>query len=101
MPNAVLDGHPMKRLPNTLNLSFPHVDSSKLLSRICDRVACSTGSSCHSGKSMPSATLLALGRSEELGSAALRLSLGVETTRDEVEESAEVIASAVLGRGLT
>jgi cysteine sulfinate desulfinase/cysteine desulfurase-like protein len=64
-------------------------------------MACSRGSSRHSGKSMPSATLVALGRSEELASAALRLALGVETRGGEVEESAEVIASAVLGRQLT
>jgi cysteine desulfurase len=96
IPNAILNGHPIVRLPNTVNLSFPGVDSSELLSRIGDRVACSTGSSCHSGKSMPSAILLAIGRTEALASSALRLSLGIETTREQVERSSEIIASAVL-----
>jgi cysteine desulfurase len=71
------------------------VDSSELLRRIRDHVACSTGSSCHSGKSTPSATLLALGRTEELAASALRLSLGIETTRKEIEQSADIIASTV------
>lgn len=73
--DAVLNGHPEERLPNTLNISFPGIDSTELQALIRERVACSTGCGCHAGKTAPSATLLAIGRSEALATAALRLTL--------------------------
>ena len=95
VPNALLNGHPDERLPNTLNLSFPGIDSTKLQAAVRDRVACSTGCGCHAGKTAPSATLLAIGRDEGLATAALRLTLGVETTEAEIDEAASVLVSAV------
>lgn len=97
VPDAVLNGHPDERLPNTLNLSFPGIDSTKLQAAVRDRVACSTGCGCHAGKTAPSATLLAIGRDEGLATAALRLSLGVENTEAEIDEAASVLVSAVNG----
>jgi len=94
VPNALLNGHPDERLPNTLNLSFPGIDSTKLQAAVRDRVACSTGCGCHAGKTAPSATLLAIGRDEGLATAALRLTLGVETTEAEIDEAASVHVSA-------
>jgi cysteine desulfurase len=91
----LLNGHPDERLPNTLNLSFPGIDSTKLQAAARDRVACSTGCGCHAGKTAPSPTLLALGRNERLATAALRLTLGLETTEAEIDEAASVLASAV------
>jgi cysteine desulfurase len=95
IPDAGLNGHPNERLPNTLNLSFPGVDSTELLAAIRERVACSTGPGCHAGKSVPSAALLAIGRPHALATAALRFSLGVETTAAEVDEAASVVTRAV------
>jgi cysteine sulfinate desulfinase/cysteine desulfurase-like protein len=57
----------------------------ELLTLIRDRVACSTECGCHAGKSAPSLALLAIGRDHALATAALRLSLGVETTLPEVK----------------
>jgi cysteine desulfurase len=94
IPDAVLNGHPEERLPNTLNISFPGVDSTELQGLIRERVACSTGCGCHAGKTAPSATLLAIGRSEALATAALRLTLGVETTEADIGEAASVITSS-------
>jgi cysteine desulfurase len=95
VPAAVLNGHPVERLPNTLNLSFPGVNAAALLAAIRDQVACSTGSACHAGHAAPSQVLLAMGRDTGLASAALRLSLGWATTAQEVEQAAEVIGAAV------
>ena len=95
VPDAVLNGHPDERLPNTLNISFPGIDSTKLQAAVRDRVACSTGCGCHAGKTAPSATLLAIGRDEGLATDALRLSLGIETTEAEIDEAASVLVSAV------
>jgi len=95
VPAAVLNGHPVERLPNTLNLSFPGVNAAALLASIRDQVACSTGSACHAGHAAPSEVLLAMGRDTALASAALRLSLGWATTAREVQQAAEVIGAAV------
>jgi len=97
VPTAVLNGHPVERLPNTLNLSFPGVNAAALLAAIRDQVACSTGSACHAGHAAPSPVLLAMGRDTVLASAALRLSLGWATTAQEVQRAAEVIGQAVHG----
>jgi cysteine desulfurase len=93
--DAVLNGHPEERLPNTLNVSFPGVDSTELQTLVRERVACSTGCGCHAGKTAPSVTLLAIGRSEALAIGALRLTLGIETTEPEIDEAASVLISAV------
>jgi cysteine desulfurase len=95
IPSAILNGHPIERLPNTLNLSFPGVNAGDLLAAIRDEVACSTGSACHAGHAAPSSVLLAMGRDVELASAALRLSLGWGTTEQEVQRAAAVIGDAV------
>jgi cysteine desulfurase len=94
-PTAVLNGHLVERLPNTLNLSFPGVNAAALLAAIRDQVACSTGSACHAGYAAPSQVLLDMGRDAGLAAAALRLSLGWATTAQEVEQAAEVIGAAV------
>ncbi|HVA92243.1 MAG TPA: cysteine desulfurase family protein [Chloroflexota bacterium] len=95
VPSAILNGHPVERLPNTLNLSFPGLNAATLLANIRDRVACSTGSACHAGQAAPSSVLLAMGQNEELAASALRLSLGWATTEQEVRTAAAVIADAV------
>lgn len=95
VPDAQLNGHPTERLPNTLNLGFPGVNAARLLARIRERVACSTGSACHAGHAEPSGVLLAMGRDSALAAAAWRLSLGAWTTAEEVAEVAAAIGAAV------
>jgi cysteine desulfurase len=97
VPDALLNGHPTERLPNTLNLSFPGVNAASLLARIRDEVACSTGSACHAGHAEPSSVLLAMGRASDLAAAALRLSMGWNTTEADVQHAATVIVAAVQG----
>jgi cysteine desulfurase len=89
-----LNGHPERRLPNTLNLSFEGVDSTELVARL-EGVAVSTGSACHEGRSEPSAVLLAMGVSRELALGAVRFSLGRYTTKEEVQSAAREVASVV------
>lgn len=97
IPDALLNGHPTERLPNTLNVSFPGVNAAVLLARIRDRVACSTGSACHAGHAEPSGVLMAMGRDPALAAGALRLSLGWGTTEADVRAAAAVIGAAVQG----
>jgi cysteine desulfurase len=95
IPDAVLNGHPGERLTNTLNVSFPGVDSTQLQMRVRDRLACSTGCGCHAGTTAPSATLPAIGRPPHLATAALRLTLGIETTQAEIDEAGSIVTHAV------
>ena len=89
----MVNGDSDKRLCNTLNISFPGIDSAQLMESIRDRIACSTGSACHSGRAEPSQILLNMGRSNDLAKSALRLSLGRETTNDEIEEAGDYLSS--------
>jgi len=89
-----LNGHPTERLPNTLNVSFEGVDSSELLAAIPE-VAASTGSACHENRKEPSAVLTAMGVPRELALGAVRFSVGLYTTEEEVDRAAFLIADRV------
>jgi cysteine desulfurase len=96
LPESIVNGHPIARLPNTLNISFPGVNAAVLLAAIRSVVACSTGSACHAGHADPSAVLLAMGHDPAIAAAALRLSLGWQTTEAEIGEVASTISAAVV-----
>jgi cysteine desulfurase len=81
---VVLNGHPMERLPNTLNVSFVGKAGAEVLNRL-EGVAASTGSACHSGSVELSPVLKAMGVSPETGMGAIRFSLGRTTEREELE----------------
>lgn len=87
-----LNGHPEKRLPNTLNISITGKVGEEILAQIPE-IAASTGSACHAGSTNPSAVLLAMGLSREQALGALRLSLGRWTTRREIDEAARLTVS--------
>lgn len=85
-----LNGHPRKRLPNTLNISVPGIIGEEFLEKIPE-IAASTGSACHSGSFKPSNVLLEMGLSEKEALGTLRLSLGRWTSDEEVEIASKVI----------
>ncbi len=89
---VVLNGHPEKRLPNTLNVNFVGHVGAELLEAVPE-VAASTGSACHEGSVCLSPVLQAMGVSPELGRGAVRLSVGRFTTEDEVDRAAEALAA--------
>jgi len=90
---VMLNGHPTKRLPNTLNISIVGVVGEDLL-RHMPELAASTGSACHSGSVEPSPVLLAMGIRRELARGALRLSLGRWTSKEEAQRASEMIVNA-------
>ncbi|RJQ51891.1 MAG: cysteine desulfurase [Nitrospiraceae bacterium] len=94
IPGIKLNGHPAKRLPNTLNISFPGVIGSVLLEKLENEIAASTGSACHEGKHTPSAVLKAMGLSDEQALSAVRLSLGRDTTEQQIKKAAKAIVRA-------
>ena len=87
-----LNGHPERRLPNTLNLSLRGIVGEKLLSRIPE-IAATTGAACHAGATEPSGVLLEIGLSRELALGALRLTLGRWSTEEEINLAAELITA--------
>lgn len=96
IPKTAMNGHPRLRLPNTLNLSFPFVESESLLLELDLRgVSVSSGSACTSGTGEPSHVLLAMGIPHEICRGALRFSLGRENTEEEIEYVLEVLPSIV------
>jgi cysteine desulfurase len=96
IPDARLNGHPTDRLPNNANLSFPRSDGETLLLTLdLEGVAVSSGSACASGSIEPSHVLLALGLPPELARAAVRFSLGRDTTAEELARVAEILAGVV------
>ena len=85
---VVLNGHPVDRLPNTLNVSFVAQVGADILGRV-PGVAASTGSACHYGTVELSPVLRAMGVTPEIGMGAIRFSLGRTTTREELEAVVE------------
>jgi cysteine desulfurase len=88
-----LNGHPDRRLPNTLNVNFVGHVGAELLAKV-PGVAASTGSACHEGKVNLSPVLTAMGVSPAIGRGAVRLSVGRFTTEEEVDRAAELLIDA-------
>ena len=94
VPEVRLNGDPERRLPGNLNLSFPGAPALDVMAA-CPSLALSTGSACTAAAVEPSYVLRALGVSEALAGASLRIGLGRYTTESEVDFAVEVLAAAV------
>ena len=90
-----LNGHPEKRLPNTLSLSFRDVEANRLLSEIGEQVAASAGSACHADQVDMSSVLKAMEVEVEWGMGTVRFSVGRSTTTEEVERAVGIVTEAV------
>lgn len=96
IPNTRLNGHPVKRLPGNVNVSFESVEGESVLIMLDMRDICaSSGSACTSGSLDPSHVLLALGLSPELARGSLRLTLSEDNTRDEIDIVVEELKQIV------
>jgi cysteine desulfurase len=94
LPAIRLNGHPDKRLPNTLSIGFPGVDADRMLDRIGDRIAASAGAACHSDSVSISAVLEAMHVPLNWARGTLRFSTGRNTTENEITEAVGVLAGA-------
>ncbi len=92
IPGLRLNGPREGRIANTLNLTFPGVLGESLLIALdLEGVEVSMGSACAAGAVEPSHVLLAMGRSAGEARSSLRLSLGWNTTAEDVERASEII----------
>jgi cysteine desulfurase len=96
LPDLRLNGHPMLRLPNNVNVSVPGVEGPTLLMNL-DRhgVAASSGSACSSGSIEPSHVLKAIGLTDDLASSGVRFTLGKDTTPEELSQAADIFISII------
>jgi cysteine desulfurase len=96
VPDVVLNGHPVHRLPGNAHLSFPGCEGDSLLMLLDARgIECSTGSACSAGVAQPSHVLLAMGADSARARGALRLSLGHSSTEADVRTVVEAIGPVV------
>jgi len=89
-----LNGHPIERLPNTVNVNFIGRTGADILARLPE-VAASTGAACHSGSVMLSPVLAAMGVPTKEGMGAIRFSLGKATTWEDLEIVLDLLYSTV------
>ncbi|MDK9494547.1 cysteine desulfurase family protein [Streptomyces katrae] len=96
VPDAVLGGDPVDRLPANAHFSFPGCEGDSLLLLLdAQGIECSTGSACTAGVAQPSHVLLAAGTDPRLARGTLRFSLGHTSTKEDVAAVAAAIGPAV------
>jgi cysteine desulfurase len=94
LEEVYLNGHPIQRLPNNLNLSFAYVEGESLLMGLKE-IALSSGSACTSATLEPSYVLRALGVGSDLAHSSIRFGLGRFNTDEEVDYTAKRIIEVV------
>jgi len=96
LPEVLINGRPAKRLPHISNLSLRFTEAEALMSSFHRKLAVSTGSACSSADLAPSHVLLAMGLSKEDAKASLRISLGRDTTKEEIDLAINLIKTGVI-----
>jgi len=94
--HAHLNGHPVERLPNNVNISFEAVEGEPILLGLdFAGISASSGSACSSASLEPSHVLLAIGLAAELAQGSVRITLGKDNTDEEVDYMLSVIPDLV------
>ncbi|MBR1702704.1 MAG: aminotransferase class V-fold PLP-dependent enzyme, partial [Lachnospiraceae bacterium] len=96
IPDCHLNGHRDRRLPGNVNMTFEGVEGESLLIRLdLEGICASAGSACTSGSLNPSHVLLAIGLEPDRARSAVRFTLGVENTREEIDKTVETVKNTV------
>jgi cysteine desulfurase len=96
VPEAILSGDPVDRLPGNAHFTFPGCEGDSLLMLLDARgIECSTGSACSAGVARPSHVLVAMGADPETARGSLRFSLGHTSTRADVTALLDALPSVV------
>jgi cysteine desulfurase len=89
-----LNGHPTERLPGSLNVSFPFVESDSLVASL-KNIAISSTSACMSGAAIPSYVLAAMGLPSDRVHGSVRFGLGRFTTEEEIVYTIDTVSQCV------
>ncbi|MCC7523015.1 aminotransferase class V-fold PLP-dependent enzyme [Candidatus Uhrbacteria bacterium] len=96
IPKTVLNGHPIDRLPNSVNISFIDIEGeAAVLYLDAEGIMASTGSACASASLDPSHVILATGLSYEGAHGSIRFTLGHSTTEADIDKVIEVMPGIV------
>lgn len=96
VPDAVLNGDPVHRLPGNAHFRFPGCEGDALMMLLdAQGIECSTGSACSAGVAQPSHVLLAMGADPDSARSSLRFSLGRTSTRDDIDALVAALPGAV------
>jgi cysteine desulfurase len=96
IPKSRLNGHPCKRLPNNVNVSFLDAEGEAMVLYLDAKgVRCSTGSACASAKLEPSHVIRAMGLPYEAAHGSVRFSLGRSTTRADIDHVIRIVPEVV------
>lgn len=96
IPDSRLTGPMEARLPHHASFSFKDVDGNLLLTLLdAAGFACSSGSACKTGNPEPSEVMNAIGLSRDWGLGSLRVTLGIQTTPDEIESFLSLLPEIV------
>lgn len=94
--DVTLNGHPYRHLANTLNVSFKGVNAESLVDSLNMKgVFISPAAACLSGKGKPSHVLVALGLTPEEAASSVRISLGIQTTEEDISYVLQVLPEVV------
>ena len=96
IPNYKINGDKEKRLPGNANVSFEGIHGEELLLKLDEKGICaSAGSACSSGTPSPSHVLLAIGLKPQIAYGALRITLGEENTKEDIDFLVEQLAEII------
>ena len=91
-----LNGHPVRRLPNNVNVSIEFIEGESIILNLdLENICASTGSACTSSSLEPSYVLLAMGLSHEQAHGSLRFTLGKWTTEEDISRVLDVLPRIV------
>ena len=96
IPYCRLNGDRMKRLPNNANFSFRFIEGESMLIKLDLKGICaSSGSACTSGSLDPSHVLLAIGLPHEIAHGSLRMTMGSDTTKEDLDYTVDCLKEIV------
>ncbi len=96
IPKVILNGHPVQRLPNNINVSILDIEGEALVLYMdAHGISFSTGSACTSESLEPSHVILALGKPYEFAHSSMRFTLGRSTTKDDIDYLVRVLEKMV------
>jgi cysteine desulfurase len=96
VPDVILNGDPLDRLPGNAHFSFPGCEGDALLMLLdAQDIAVSTGSACSAGVAQPSHVLLALGADPSTARSSLRFTLGRTSTQADIDQLVTALPPAV------